>query len=230
MIKKRTLLVLLAVFVLIGIPLLLWAVSSSVSQNSNNTTIVDRDTGEKFNPEDNKFQTGGSINRESPIQLFGIENFSKVARESNTDTGGYLTAIKEALWNFSKERLDNKFPTLTVRPQDLKVSDTAFSGFVRIGQTDTIVQIKGTITSGRETAIVYINTDNSDYEGEYIYVGGIRNPDQYLFTISQKDSKTTDLVIDTIPGYTEPSLKYIESLGYSVPDFSISFINVKGTL
>lgn len=221
---KQARIALFIIALLIAVPVIWWGISNFSNQTKDGV-IKDRDTGELLDTSDDGPQTGGDIAKRSDIVLFGVENLAKVAREKNGKTGRYLLAVQDALWSYAEKRLEKKFPTLTIRPQSLSVNQTQITGDVRIGQTDTIVPFRADITPNNEAAIVIINKDGTEYGGSFIFVGGIANEEEYLFKITQDNDKSTDLVVQSYGGYKEAAMKYLTSLGYNVPDFSIKFIN-----
>ncbi len=222
MISKRRIVVILIVVLIVVIPLIAWGISSN--NNSNDKTIKDRDTGEVYDKTVNSEDTGGSDIYQGTAVLFGIENLTQTLLD-NDKSVGYINSVKTALWEFSSNRLNNEFESITLRPQGLVINDSKVTGTIRLGQSDTTLPIVISPTTSGKEAIVSINKNGSQYKGEFVYIGGIRNPDNLLFTITQKNDASTDLEINTYEGYREPALEYIESLGYNVPDFTINFSN-----
>lgn len=225
---NRTKIVIIALALLIITPLVIWGVGSVVNNSSNSTVIKDKDTGETLDTSDEGIQTGGGIAKKSDIVLFGSENLAKVARDKNKATGRYLIATQDALWAYGEKRLEKEFPTLTIRPQNLIVTSEKISGEIRIGQTDTIVPFRVDIAKGNDAAIVTINENGSEHGGKFVFVGGIENEDELLYTITQKNDTSTDLVIQSYGGYWEAAMKYLYSIGYNIPDFSIELLNFEG--
>ncbi len=223
---QRNIVIVVIVVLIVGIPLAIWAVTSFNGQTTsgNTTVIVDRDTGEVFDEKVNNEKTGGSGVKTGDAVLFGIEPFVEQLYEQDESTG-YVNAVKTALWNFSDSRLNNQFESITLRPQDLIITDSGVSGTIRLGQTDTILPILIVPTKDSKQAIITINKGGSQYKGAFIYVSGINNSENLLFSIKQKDDHTSDLEVRAFSGYREAALKYVESIGYRVPDFVINISN-----
>jgi hypothetical protein len=207
--------------IIIIVPIIWWTVSRTTSDSS---IITDRDTGEVFNPEVNSEDTGGGSNVVSPVILFGIEPFTEKQLELSSSVG-YVNSVKAALWDFSQKRLDDEFSSLTLRPNGLSVSDNEIRGTVRLGQTDAIIPviIRPNTTGG--DAIITLNEDGSQYGGTYSYVGGINNPNNLLFTISQPDNTSERIEIQSYGNYYEAAFEYLESVGYRVPDLTITIVD-----
>ena len=213
--------------VIVVIGLLAISVGAFIFNNKKDTSVIkDQDTGEilQLNPEFSQ-QTGGGLEFKSPVTLFGISHLSEtIIIENNGSTGAYFDTIKNALWEYSKNRLDDSFTTITVRPQDIKVDGNTITGSLRLGQTDEIIPLLITKTDSDENAIVTINKEgeSNQYGGVFVYVSGVQKS-KMLFEIYQKNNRSSDLVIKAYTGYKESALKYIESIGYRVPDFVITF-------
>ncbi len=219
--QQKLVLIIVGVLAVIGVIIGIFAIN-----RGDSTVITDRDTGETLDLEPEfRQETGGVLEDSSPVTLFGLINLSEeITRINNSSTGPYFDTIKLALWDYSENRLDDSYTTLTIRPQDLQISGTTITTSVRLGQTDEILPISITVSDDKSNAITTINEggDETQHGGKYIYVSGFEDP-QLLFTIQQKDDSTSDLVINAYSGYKESALKYIESLGYNVPDFTITF-------
>ncbi len=226
MTKKQQLITLIGIGVFILIPVV-WiiAIQATGSPKTSSTTIIDIDTGETFNPEA-KINTGGNIEGQSPVQLFGIKNIAQLAVDKSLATG-FVSSVRDALGNYSKDRLKEEFSTLTLRPQNLTVGSDVISGEIRLGQTDVILPIQIALSSKQQAAVVTINKDGSLHGGTFVFVGGVNNPENLLYKITQKDDRSSELIITAYQGYRELALKYIESLGYNIPDFLITINNYR---
>lgn len=221
--NRRTILITLIVLFIV-LPVAFWGISAINRQSSTDTVIRDKDTGEVFDSRENAVQTGGSGVETGTGVLFGIEPLTdQLIKEKRSVS--YVDSLKQALWDFNKQRADNKFKSITMRPQDLKITDTIITGSIRIDQTDTMLPISIQPSRTNAAAIVTINKDGSEYGGVFVFVGKLKSPQNLLFTITQKNSSSTDLVIQTYEGYREAALRYLESIGYNVPDFTIEFTN-----
>lgn len=227
MMSRRTIAIFILIAAVVVVPLAIWGITNiSNDQNGgeNAQRIVDKDTGEIYDATVNNLDTGGSGGYQGDAKLFGLQPFTKTVLNDGGKVG-YVDSIRKALWRFDEERLDGEFASLTLRPQGMDITDTRVTGTIRLGQSDTVLPITITPTEGKERAIIEINKDGSDFDGTFVFVGGLDNSETLLFTVSQKDTKTTDLFIDTYDGYREAALEYIEGLGYAVPDFKIEFTN-----
>lgn len=218
--NRRILVPLILAVIIIGGIGVWWFFSTP---RSTDTKIVDRDTGEVFDKTVNTQSTGAPSDNQSSIKLFGIEDFIKTLSSKGHQTD-FVDSVKESLWTYSNKRLNDSFPSLTLRPQNMIISKSLVTGEVRLGQTNEIIPIAIHISTNDSVAIVDINKGNSSHGGTFEYVGGINNPANLQFTITQTNDTSTDLSIQTYSN-REAALQYIESLGYNVPDFSITFSN-----
>ena len=72
---------------------------------------------------------------------------------------------------------------------------------------------------------------NGNYIGtkdEGFIVFSIENENEFLYTITQKNDTSTDLAIQSYGGYWEAAMKYLYSIGYNIPDFSIELVDYEG--
>lgn len=221
---KRNVLIFLAIGVFILVPLVWYAISATDQKGETETTIVDKDTGETFDPAAEIVNTGGNDPTVGDTYLFGILNLTEQTID-NSVSADFIRDVRKALWQYGDDQLKKEFETLTIRPQSLKVNGQVISGELRLGQTETIVPIEILVSSNGKAALTTINKDSNSHGGVFVYVGGVNNPDKLLFSITQDSTRSSNLTIQAFEGYREASLKYIESLGYNVPDFSITFAN-----
>jgi hypothetical protein len=177
-----------------------------------------------YDSKENNIETGGSGVATGSAVLFGIEPLSKQLIEQKKGVG-YIDSVKQALWDFDTKRADGKLKSITIQPQSLTYGTDAITGTIRLDQSDITLPITITPSRTNAAAIVTINEKGSGYDGTFVYVGKIDVPQNLLFTIKQKNTQSSDLSIDTYEGYREAALKYIESIGYNVPDFNIEFTN-----
>lgn len=226
MINNRRILFIVLSIMVAGVLIFLTINSLSSTPSKVTTNIItDKDTGEKYDPK-YAVKTGAPSAKISDTILFGIEPLIATVRQSELkETGGFILATKEALWKFSSDRLDNSFTSLTFRPQDTVINGNVITSTVRLGQSDTIVPITVSITKNKKTAIVSINKGQKEHGDEFVYMGGINNERNLLFTITQPDYSSTHLTITTYGGYREAALQYLIELGYSIPDLDIEFTN-----
>lgn len=222
--RRRTIVIILLLSLFIVVPLIFWGISISKQTSSDGSVIRDRDTGEVYDSRENNVQTGGSGVQTGPAVLFGIEPLTKELISQKKGVG-YIDSVKQALWDFNTKRADGKLKSITLQPKGLTYGTKTITGTIRLDQSDTTLPITITPSRTNAAAIVAINEKGSSYDGTYVYVGKIDVSQNLLFTIKQKDTRSTDLIIDTYEGYREAALKYIESIGYSVSDFKIEFTN-----
>lgn len=210
----------IGVFLIVGLFIYLGVRSSSQGDG----VITDRDTGEsrELDPTSQQ-ETGAAAVDEEVIIVFGLEDLSTAIRDGGDGTTGkYFSSIRKAIWAYSSERLTEDFSSVTLRPQDTVVTGREITSTLRLGQTDQLVPIKIVVSDNKKAAVVTINEAGTQYGGTFIYVSDIE-ADSFLYSIVQINSTSTDLRITAYPGNRESALNYIESLGYHVPDFSITF-------
>lgn len=212
--------IILFILVLVGY----WAFTSVNRQSSTDTIIRDKDTGEVFDSSENNIQTGGSGTNTGKGVLFGIEPLTNKLIQEKRGVA-YIESVRQALWDFNKQRADNKLKSITVRPQDVSLDIDTIKASIRLDQSDTILPIIIQPSSTNNAAIITINKDGDSYGGTFVYVGKINAPQNLLFTIKQKNDSSSDIVVQTYEGYREAALRYLESIGYDVPDFEIEFTN-----
>jgi len=136
---KRIITIILALALFIVVPLIWFGVSRVTVDRVAETTIVDRDTSEKYNPTDPLVTTGGG-EREHTTELFGILGLSTIVIDNQLATG-FIQDVRQALWQYGDTHLEGEYETLTLRPGSLVRSDRVFTGEVRLGQTDSLVPI-----------------------------------------------------------------------------------------
>lgn len=221
--QQKILIVIVVVFV--ALPLGWWVVTSFMNGSFSGSVIRDKDTGEVFDTEKKDPETGGFSPNKGDAQIFGTEPLIRELLAINGRTGGVVKTIQDAVWVYNKERHNETYKTVTIRPQGLSVSSESVTGELRLGQTETIVPFSAAISKGSDTAVVTINKDGTDHKGTFVYVGGLESEDMLLFNIKQKDYTSSDLVVTSYAGYREAALQHLISLGYNVPDFRITFTN-----
>lgn len=212
--------IVLFILVLVGY----WAFTAVSRQSSTDTVIRDKDTGEVFNSGENNIQTGGSGTNTGKGVLFGIEPLTNKLIQEKRGVA-YIESVRQALWDFNKQRADNQLKNITIRPQDITLTPDRITATIRLDQSDTILPIIIQPSSTNNAAIITINKGGDSYGGAFVYVGKISAPQNLLFSIRQKDSSSSDLIVQTYEGYREAALRYLESIGYNVPDFKIEFTN-----
>lgn len=225
--QRKALLILLIIIALGGIGLVVYTVASR--NDTGDSVLKDKDTGESIDlsPEA-QVSTGGDIEGASKVILFGLSDTIEKVREGNDKTtGSFISSVREAIWSYSRTRTNDAFPTVTIIPSELKVDGNVITSRIRLGQDDAkFASIKIELSAKRQSAIVTIDEQSqlAEYKGKYVYVGGLESPSP-LFEIKQKDSISTDLVVDAVEGNREGALNHLVSAGYNVPDFTIEFTN-----
>ncbi len=190
------------------------------------TSLVDQDTGETYDANVNNTNTGGG-SFGTDVHLFGIEKLIVTLSENGYKNSDFVSTIKQALTAYSSSRLENRFTSLTFRPQNLTINKTSIDGEIRLGETNEIVPIHITPSQTNAVAVVTVNKNKPSYGGAFIYVGGLDTSTQsgnLQSVVSQIDDHSTDLLISTYSN-RESGLQYLEKLGYNIPDFSIKFNN-----
>lgn len=193
---------------------------------STPTSLVDQDTGEVYDITINNVETGGGAFT-SEVHIFGIEPFLQTLASKNYGNSDFASAVKNALYQYSSDRLNDTFTSITLRPQNLVIEKSVIRGEIRLGETDEILPIIITPSETKATAVIVINKNNSSHDGTFVYVGGLSpefQADNLQSTVSQVDDHSSDLLISTYSN-RESGLQYLEQLGYNIPDFSIRFDN-----
>lgn len=192
--------------------------------DTSSTMITDRDTGEQYDPEAPITNTGGNDPSYGTTHNFGLVAFSEAAFKGG-ESVGYTDSVKAALWKYGDDRLEKAFKTLTLIPSSVETRGGVITGDLRLGQTDELVVVEVALSRDKRNAIVTINKDGAARGGTFVYVGGIDNKTNYTFRIDQKNDTSSDLVISAYEGYRSQALDYLSSLGYNVPDISITYKN-----
>ncbi len=76
-----------------------------------------------------------------------------------------------------------------------------------------------------EVSSAFVLTLSRNDQKALVYVNKLNSTNNNSFTISQKNNTSTDLIISATN--KEASLQYVSSLGYKVPDFTITFTNYR---
>lgn len=233
---KRTRITIIVIIALIvgGIVIMLTTHQpSKEAEGENNTTkvqkkprtstdIVDRDTGEQYDPKEPKLSTGWTDPNANSTQLFGLTEFAERLYKARPRIGNILSDTKSALYYYGDTILQRKYTTLTLIPSSVMISNSSIKVEVRLGQTDTKVPVDITIMAGADAdttqrAAVVIKQDSKIV---LAFAGGLQNIDGKDFTIQQKD--ITSLSAEIRGQNTEAALQYIMSLGYTLSDLTIT--------
>lgn len=226
--KKIIAFICLVIVVIGGIILFATMGQKNSSSNTSGSTITDRDTGETVTPGDNAGISIGSAGSEfvSNTLVLGLTN---LVSKLQSNSGKYTDYIRPAIQDFSHTRLNDRFSTITIRPQDLSISGNSIKSTIRLGQGDEILPISIEISSNKQSAIIKITDKTKKYGGDYAYVGGLPYQNM-IYTISDTLNQSDDSIvihIDAPEGYRNGAVDIINTLGYSPSRFTYVFENYK---
>lgn len=153
--------------------------------------------------------------------------------ENNLYTQGVakkqFKSIRHSLEQFMGTKLDNKYDSLTVRPQDLKVSGNIITTSLRLGQSDTTLPIS--ITLSQDAAIVRITDSTGGLGGNYTGISELPY-EETLFTLSvdpasAKQSGDTPpvIIVTAAEGYRNSAVSKMKEFGYNTADLQFTFKN-----
>ena len=121
-------------------------------------TTIDKDTGDQITVDPN---LGPQTDEARTVTILGMEAIVRTIYLSDQ-----INYIKDAINTFSKERLDNKYETITIRPQDLLTNEGVTTTTIRLGQSDEILPIKIIANDIGETQVIISDPQNK-YGGIY---------------------------------------------------------------
>lgn len=121
-------------------------------------TTIDKDTGEQITKDPN---LGPQSDETRAVTILGLEPVVQAGA-----LGEQIDFIKDAINRFAKENLNNKYSTITVRPQNLVASDGVITTSIRLGQSDEILPITITAKNTGETQVV-ISDPSNKYGGSF---------------------------------------------------------------
>lgn len=223
--QRRLFIIVLTVLLVGGVGLVIYNIVSR--NNASDTVLKDKDTGESIDlsPEA-QASTGGDSEATSKVILFGLADTIKKVRDGNDKTtGSFITSVRDAIWSYSLTRTNDAFPTITILPAELKLEGNTITSRIRLGQDSAkFASIRIELSNERKSAIVTIDDQSqlNEYKGKFVYVGGLESPSP-LFEIGQKNTTSTDLIVEAIEGNREGALNHLVSAGYNVSDFNIEF-------
>jgi len=180
-------------------------------------SITDRDTG--------KIAITGHTGYigESDLVIFGEENLY-----NNGLTKDQFKNIRTALIQYSIDRLDKDIQSLTVRPQDLKITGDTITSTIRIGQTDELLPIEVKIdTEGG--VVVLVSDQDKKHGGPFIGVSGLPYTALGKITVDQPNENITSLsqpvtlYISAPQGYRNGLIEKLKTLGHTPSEFSYIF-------
>ncbi len=170
---KRRRIIIILVIVLFVLPLVLIGLFYSAQRQGSPEKYIeehairftrDVDTKEVIQSDPNKTPEGSG---NAGVVVLGLEELVK-----NGVLPLQMIAIREAFGEFAKERLDGKYDSITVRPQDMTIQNGVFTTTLRVGQTDTLLPLTITAKNTGETSI-YIDDPANEFGGPYD--SGIKN-------------------------------------------------------
>ncbi len=206
-----------ALFIIIGLVLL------GIYKPTEKDKVTDRDTGETVSliPD----STGASSDL-SGIPVVGLSDLTQTIR-SKSSPGLYTNYIGTAIRAFAKSRLDNKFTTITIRPQGTEIEGLVIKSSIRLGQSDTTLPITITRSGNNKSMVLRIVDKDNKYGGDYVYIAQpISSSKLYSIDYTHDYKSVSDPIIITITAstsYREAALNYIRDLGFSPADFKIIF-------
>jgi len=158
MTRKRIVIISLIALAVIG--LIVWAIIATSQKEDPSqaylkdavTFTVDEDTGERVYDDPNL--TDQSTDNRAVIVL-GIEELIK-----RDVVNAQIDFVKDSLNTYSKERLGNKYETITIRPQGFSYVNGIITATIRLGQTDTILPVTITAINTGETRLVVYDQEN----------------------------------------------------------------------
>lgn len=161
------------------------------------------------------------------ITVFGTLNLTEKIYESTESVTVLQRDITAALLRYGEDYLEKKYNTLTIIPSSIEVSGSSIKMLINLGETNKRVAASITILNNLR-ALVIIDADTSA-EDDFVYAGGLYSTD-YAVPVTSKElgfsvkqqGYSRNLQIDGAVD-KEKALNYIASLGYAVPDFTITF-------
>jgi len=153
--------------------------------------------------------------------------------ENNLYTQGVtkkqFKSIRHSLEQFMSTRLDSKYDSLTVRPQDLKISGSVVSTSLRLGQSETTLPV--TITLSQDAAIVRITDSTGKLGGDYVGISELPY-EETLFSLSidptsakQPSNKPPIILVTAAEGYRNSAVSKMKEFGYNTADLQFTFKN-----
>jgi len=129
-------------------------------------TTIDRDTGEQITTDPN---LSAQTEETRKVTVLGMETIVAAGA-----LGEQVNYIKDVLNAFSTARLNNKYQTITIRPQDSATTDGVTITTIRLGQSDEILPVTITAKDTGETQVIIYDSANKyggNYEGELTVFG-----------------------------------------------------------
>lgn len=113
---------------------------------------VDQDTGELITDDPNL--TDQSVEK-GAVLILGLEELSRLEI-----LGSQIAVIKDEIQKFASERLDGKYESITIRPQDIVAEDSVTETTIRLGQSDILLPVIFTARQTGETRVEIFDPNN----------------------------------------------------------------------
>lgn len=164
------------------------------------------------------------------VTILGTLNLTEKLYENMDSVTVVQRDIIAALLRYGEDYLKKQYSTLTIIPNSIETTRSSAKMLINLGETDKKVGVSVTILNNLR-ALITIDGDSD--KGDFIYAGGLYNTD-YAVPVTSKDlgfsikqeAYSRELHINSATD-KEKALDYISSLGYGIPDFSITFIDYR---
>lgn len=165
------------------------------------------------------------------VTIFGMPNLTKKLYQKMDTITVVQRDITAALLRYGEDHLKSSYKTLIIIPSSIEVTGSTVKMLLNLGETSKKVAVSATILNNLRASVV-IGDENNSSQDAFIYAGGIYDTD-YGVPVTSKDlgfsikqqGYTRNLVINA--SNKEEALHYLSSLGYKVPDFSITFVDYR---
>lgn len=154
--------------------------------------------------------------------LYGIPSYTQALLSQHSHIRNTLRDTESALFKYGDTFLDKKYPSITILPNETTVDTSAIKGSLRLGKSSTIVKFTADI---KKSGHAYISIDDPSSDKPFIYIGGLNDISSDVLKAEQTNMKEGSILITT--SNKEKALSYIKSLGYKVPDLSLSFADYR---
>lgn len=160
--RTRLIVILILAFFVI-VPIIIFAIIKAGEEKPLPITeVTDKDTGQVVTYDPN-IQPERQASDISVITL-GLEPLVKANLPDVQ-----LTAVRELFDEFSKERLNSQFKTVTIRPGGLAITDDRISSTLRLGETDEALafEFKMTPYKGGRGMYLVVKDPQNKHGGDY---------------------------------------------------------------
>lgn len=211
--------------VAVFVALVIWAIVAAIFRTPPEGSVTDRDTGATLSIAPPEGVSEGAAGPEFVgVPIFGLPELLEKLKD---DKGLYTDYIRISIQDFAKQRLDNRYSTLTIRPQETRVDGSVITSTLRLGQGDDMLPITITISNNRRSLILHVFDEQKRFGGDFVYIANL-DAKSTLYTIDydqnlkDKDSPIT-LNITASESYREAALESIRQAGFNPGDFLITF-------